>query len=110
LRWYIAANAANGNGSTSGDATAATNFNMPVSASTQLSNRLVNKTYYCLVPESQQLLLRHVERAELFSLNGQHFRTFMGHGPHDVGGLAGVYLLRMWPSDTAPLTVRLFIP
>jgi hypothetical protein len=36
LRWYVAANAANGNGSTSGDATATATFDMPASSSALL--------------------------------------------------------------------------
>ncbi len=111
LRWYIAANAANGDGSTSGDATATATFDMPADLlnSFPTETKRVDRYYYD--PIQQAIVLIEAGRAELFTLDGRMTLSLSGKGPHPVGHLSGIYLLRLYSSDGgAPVTTRLWLP
>ncbi len=109
LRWYVAANAANGNSSTSGDATATAAFDMPANTSTALSTQAGKETLYGYDPLSQTLTLKKAVQAELYTLDGRLVLTLRGEGPHAVGHLSGVHLLRLYPEGAVPVTVRLWL-
>ncbi len=109
LRWYVAANAADGNGSTSGDATTAVTFDMPADVGTALSTQIEKEPLYWYDPLGQTLTLRGVVQAELYTLDGRRALTLRGEGPHAVGHLTGIYLLRLYPEDGAPVTVRVWL-
>jgi len=110
LRWYVAANAANGNGSTSGDATATATFDMPASSSTALLPTQTGKQpLYWYDPLSQTLTLKRVAQAELYTLDGRLVHTLRGEGPHPLGHTSGVHLLRLYPEGAAPVTVRVWL-
>jgi len=111
LRWYIAANAANGNNTTSGDATATATFDMPAGLPSSLTaeSERIPRYYYDAV--MQEIVLTGAERAELFTLDGRMALSLSGKGPHPVGHLSGIYLLRLYSSDGgAPVTTRLWLP
>ena len=109
LRWYVAANAANGNGSTSGDATATATFDMPASSGASLPTQTGRKPLYWYDPLSQTLTLKRAAQAELYTLEGRLVHTLRGEGPHPVGHISGVYLLRLYPEGAAPVTVRVWL-
>lgn len=111
LRWYVAANAANGDGSTSGDATATATFDMPADLSSSFSSEpeRVRGYYYDYI--QQAIVLTVAERAELFALDGRMVASLSGKGPHAVGHLSGLYLLRLYSrGEEAPVTTRLWLP
>jgi hypothetical protein len=111
LRWYVAANAANGDGTTSGDATAAVTFDMPVSGSSDLAAQTdEGRLLYWYDPHTQMLMLRGAQVAEIYSLEGRLVLTLRGEGPHPLGHLSGVYLLRLYREGAAPFTVRVWLP
>ena len=111
LRWYVAANAANGNGTTSGDATAAVTFDMPVSVPSDLAAQPhEGRLLYWYDPHTQMLRLRGAQMAEIYSLEGRLVLTLRGEGPHSLGHLSGVYLLRLYREGAAPLTFRVWLP
>ncbi len=60
LRWYVAANAANGNGSISGDATVTATFDMPASSTALLPTQTGRQPRYWYDPLSQMLTLKRV--------------------------------------------------
>ncbi len=111
LRWYIAASAANGNGTTTGDATATATFDMPSALSSTLPNPKDAAYLYQYDPITQTLLLTQAERAELFTLEGRLALSLHGKGPHNLEPLSGVHLLRLYQEKRpVPLTVRLWLP
>jgi hypothetical protein len=111
LRWYVAVNAANGDGTTSGDATAAVTFDMPVSGSSDLAAQTdEGRLLYWYDPYTQTLRLRGAQMAEIYSLEGRLVLTLRGEGPHSLGHLSGVYLLRLYREGAAPFTVRVWLP
>jgi len=109
LRWYVAANAANGNGSTSGDAAATATFDMPASSTASLPTQTGKQPLYWYDPLSQTLTLRRVAQAELYTLEGRLVHTLRGEGPHPVGHTSGVHLLKLYPEGAAPVTVRVWL-
>ena len=111
LRWYIAANAANGDGTTSGDATATATFDMPAALSSALPSEIERDPLYRYDAITQTIVLTRAERAELFTLDGRMALLLNGKGPHALGQLSGIYFLRLYGDGSeAPVTVRLWIP
>ncbi len=111
LRWYIAANAANDDGSTSGDATATATFDMPADLSSSFPSKPEWVYRYYYDPIQQAIVLTGAERAELFTLDGRMALSLSGKGPHTVGHLSGLYLLRLHGGGgEAPVTTRLWLP
>lgn len=93
ITWYIAANAANGNGNTSGDATGATSFTIQPDVSSALPIAemrpfyLVGQTLYFHEP---------ITAATLYTLEGRELLHWQaGQGPLLLSEKGGLYLLRL---------------
>lgn len=95
LRWYIAANAANGDGSTSGDAVNAVTFDMPAATTASLPQAKALPLAQYDPVQKQMRLAPSVWKTEIFTGDGRLVRQVHGSSAHDISDLHGVYLIRV---------------
>jgi hypothetical protein len=84
-------------------------FDMPASSTASLPTQTGKQPLYWYDPLSQTLTLKRAAQAELYTLEGRLVHTLRGEGPHPVGHISGVYLLRLYPEGAAPVTVRVWL-
>mgnify|MGYP006969321364 CR=1 FL=1 len=108
LTWYIAANAANGNGTNSGDAIGTLQVTIQPDASAGLVSASTEKRPVRW--GGQALWLEApAQEATLYTLEGREVAHYTGEGAHGLAVPPGLYLLR-WKGQDREGTLRLFIP
>lgn len=109
LRWYIAAHAANGDGSTSGDAVSTIALDMPA-ATISFLDQVQAKAPIQYDPLQKQIRLGSVaQQAEIFTIDGRMVRRIYGGGPHDVSDPWGAYLIRVFSKKGESSALRLYL-
>ncbi|MCS6789788.1 MAG: hypothetical protein NZ580_02240 [Bacteroidia bacterium] len=108
LTWYIAANAVNGNGGTSGDAPGTFTQQTAVSPSSSLSHA---EKYSSLFSIRQGMLWIHEEVRELifYALDGREVARYGASGMQEWGLPSGLYVVR-WRTADQEGSTKVFAP
>ncbi|MCS6895885.1 MAG: hypothetical protein NZZ60_07050 [Bacteroidia bacterium] len=101
ITWYIAANAVNRNGTTSGDATGTFSLTLSPQQSTSLSALGYIEGRRIILPQE-------VKEATLYSLDGREIRRFSSGGVHEGNWRPGIYILR-WHTGDHEIVQKIYI-
>lgn len=107
LTWYIAGNATNGNGTTSGDAVGTLTLTVQPASVTALAEGVAERAPVRWTGQFLRLEAP-AQEATLYTLEGRQVAHLVGEGAHSLSVPPGVYLVA-WRGPDKQGTLRLFI-